>query len=234
MFTACEPSFSCSGDDDWGCMSRWHHMEGGTIYAAPLPLRLELQFPSWLLRSLCLLSTFSFSWGGPGSLSWEAEAFVREARVALWIKPPNEGRGCSACQPGSRLCLADREAQIRGSALGRMRSREMGRSCLAEWEGWERPGRALRGRETLEPDTGPARSGCLLSFPGVKSKWHSYGAGARTADAREAAQRVEAGATHAGVTPLPYSPWTAESLASPAPQSPPLCCGALLALTPTE
>lgn len=45
----------------------------------------------------------------------------------------------------------------------------------------------------------------------------------------EAAQRVEAGATHAGVTPALL---TVDSvLRLPAPQSPPLCCGALLALT---
>lgn len=39
--------FSCSGDDDWGCMSRWHHMEGGTIWAQHRSITGsgELQFP---------------------------------------------------------------------------------------------------------------------------------------------------------------------------------------------
>lgn len=97
---------------------------------------------------------------------------------------------------------------MRESALGRMEGPEKwGRGCLAEWEAWERGLGVLCVGETLDPDTGPARSGCLLSFPGVKSKWHLRG---RRRDSRRPRQlsawRL---GQHTLESPLPYSPWTA-------------------------
>lgn len=63
----------------------------------------------------------------------------------------------------------------------------------------------LRGRDPRSPDTGPARSGCLLSFPGVKSKWHLWSKRDSRRRGSSAAWRL---GQHCTGHPLPYSPWT--------------------------